>query len=94
MPCTDPFSNQFDLLIEGLSEKENDHIKVAAFSELATLSNKRPEKRKELFDKVGNELRENAWHKVMTQCLLVIDDIRTKIDIEYNGVQPGKLKWI
>ncbi|KAI8094596.1 nucleoporin protein Ndc1-Nup [Thamnidium elegans] len=88
LPYTDPYANQFECLIQGLSNKEHDLIRAVAFSELALLSNKRPDKRKALFNVVGNELHENAWYKIMTQCLLVIDDIRTKIDIEYNGVQP------
>lgn len=88
MPYTDIYANQFECLIQGLSDKEHDVIRVAAFSELAILSNKRPEKRKALFHAVGNEVHENAWYKIMTQCLLVIDDMHTKIDIEYNGVQP------
>ncbi|KAI8049991.1 nucleoporin protein Ndc1-Nup [Thamnidium elegans] len=89
LPYTDPYANQFECLLQGLSEKENDNIKAAAFSELALLSTKRPDKRKELFNIVVNELQESYWYKIMTQCLLVMEDLCTKIDIEYNGVRPA-----
>lgn len=88
---TDPYQNQFECLIEGLAEKERDYIKVAAFSELALLSTKRPEKRVQLFNTVGRELQDSAWYKIMSQCFNTINEFRTKMDIEYNGIQPGKI---
>ncbi|KAI8990349.1 nucleoporin protein Ndc1-Nup [Pilobolus umbonatus] len=86
---TDQFTNQFDCLINGLSDKSNDLIRIAAFSELAAISCKRPEKRLELFHSIGKEIKDTAWHRIMTQCLDVIKEQRTKIDIEYNGPLPA-----
>lgn len=88
MPYADLYSNQFECLLQGLSEKENDNIKAAALSELALISNKRPDKRNELFKTFVNELQESSWYKIMTQCLLVIEDLCTKLDIEYNIARP------
>lgn len=88
MPYTDPYSNQFECLLQGLSEKKNDSIKAVALSELALISNKRPDKRNELFKTFVNGLRESSWYKIMTQCLLVIEDLCTKLDIEYSRARP------
>lgn len=60
---------------------------MAAFSELASLASKRPDKRQQLFKTTGNELHENTWYKIMVQCFNIIKEFRTKIDVEYNGVQ-------
>lgn len=90
MPVTDDYGNQFDCLIDGLADQK-DNAKIAAFSELALLTCKRPDKRAELFLTTGKDLKESAWYRIMTQCFHVINDLKTKIDIEYNGVQPGKL---
>ncbi|KAI7888681.1 nucleoporin protein Ndc1-Nup [Mucor mucedo] len=88
LPCTNPYANQFECLIKGLEEKKDEQLKVSAFSELATLASKCPSKREELFKTTGNELQDNAWYKIMVQCFQVIQEFRSKIDIEYNGVQP------
>ncbi|CEP17680.1 hypothetical protein [Parasitella parasitica] len=84
---SDQCINKFDGLVEGLSETKL-NVKVAAFSELAALTSKNPEKRKELFGAVGKECQGNAWHKIIEQCFKVMNELRTAIDIEYNGVQP------
>ncbi|KAI8639455.1 nucleoporin protein Ndc1-Nup [Parasitella parasitica] len=84
---SDQCTNKFDGLVEGLSETKI-NVKVAAFSELAALTTKNPEKRKELFCTVSKETQGNAWHKIIEQCFKVINELRTAIDIEYNGVQP------
>ncbi|CAO3610636.1 unnamed protein product [Mucor hiemalis] len=89
LPYTDLYANQFECLIEGLSEKKIDHIKVAAFAELSALSSKRPDKRVMLFNTVGRELQDSAWYRIMVQCFDVIQEFRSKIDVEYNGVQPA-----
>ncbi len=89
---TDPYQNQFECLVEGLSEQKRDYLKVAAFSELALLANKRPDKRVQLFNTVGRELQDSAWYKVMTECFKMINEFRGKIDVEYNGTQKGKEK--
>ncbi|KAI7907686.1 nucleoporin protein Ndc1-Nup [Cokeromyces recurvatus] len=86
-PVTNAYSNQFDCLIHGLSESKP-NAQVAAFSELAVLACKYPEKRVELFRCIGKDLKDNAWYKIMTECIKVIDELRAKIDVEYNGVQP------
>lgn len=65
-------------------------MRVSAFSELAKLSSKYPDKRRKLFETTGNEVQDNAWYKIMVQCFDVIKEFRTKMDIEYNGVQQGK----
>lgn len=79
------------MLVDGLSDKKKERIQTAAFSELAIISTKRPEKRKQLFDKIGRELHDSAWYKIMTQCCNVVQDFRNLIDTEYNGVKPGKI---
>jgi flagellar motor switch protein FliM len=89
VPVTDDYANQFDCLIDGLSDPK-DNAKIAAFSELVLLTCKRPDKRAELFRTTGKDLKESAWYRIMTQCLNVINELKTKIDIEYNGVQAGK----
>lgn len=58
------------------------------------LSSKRPDKRVMLFNTVGRELQDSAWYRIMVQCFDVIQEFRTKIDIEYNGVQPGMYKCV
>lgn len=42
-----------------------------------------------LFNTVGRELQDSAWYRIMVQCFDVIQEFRSKIDVEYNGVQPG-----
>ncbi|KAL9546181.1 hypothetical protein MBANPS3_006792 [Mucor bainieri] len=86
LPVSDQCVNQFDGLVEGLSEAKI-RAKVAAFSELAALT-KSPEKRVELYRTVGKELQDNAWYKIMNQCFNVINELRSAIDVEYNGVKP------
>ncbi|KAK4512544.1 uncharacterized protein ATC70_003247 [Mucor velutinosus] len=87
LPVSDQCVNQFDGLVDGLSETKI-NAKVAAFSELAALATKSPEKRGELYRTVGKELQDNAWYKIMDQCFKVINELRTAIDVEYNGVKP------
>lgn len=89
LPVSDQCVNQFDGLVDGLSESKI-NAKVAAFSELALLTAKSPERRGELFRAVGKELKDNAWYKIMDQCFKVINELRTAIDVEYNGVKPVK----
>ncbi|KAI9482957.1 MAG: nucleoporin protein Ndc1-Nup [Benjaminiella poitrasii] len=86
-PVTDSYSNQFDCLVNGLSESKP-NAQAAAFSELAVLACKYPEKRVELFRSNGKDLKDNAWYKIMTECVKVINELRDKIDVEYNGVKP------
>lgn len=93
LPVSNQCTNQFDGLVDGLSETKI-NAKVAAFSELAALTTKSPEKRGEIFRAVGKELKDNAWYKIMDQCFKVMNELRTAIDIEYNGVKPGKSKDI
>lgn len=45
-----------------------------------------------LFNTVGRELQDSAWYRIMVQCFDVIQEFRSKIDVEYNGVQPGIYK--
>ncbi|EPB89944.1 hypothetical protein HMPREF1544_03193 [Mucor circinelloides 1006PhL] len=87
LPVSNQCTNQFDGLVDGLSETKI-NAKVAAFSELAALTTKSPEKRGEIFRAVGKELKDNAWYKIMDQCFKVMNELRTAIDIEYNGVKP------
>ncbi|GAN06188.1 hypothetical protein MAM1_0114d05668 [Mucor ambiguus] len=87
LPVSDQCVNQFDGIVDGLSETKI-NAKVAAFSELAALTAKSPEKRGELYRTVGKELQDNAWYKIMNQCVKVISELRTAIDVEYNGVKP------
>ncbi|OAC99973.1 hypothetical protein MUCCIDRAFT_113422 [Mucor lusitanicus CBS 277.49] len=87
LPASDQCVNQFDGLVNGLSETKI-NVKVAAFSELAALTAKSPEKRGDIYRTVGKELQDNAWYKIMDQCIKVISELRTVIDVEYNGVKP------
>ncbi|KAI8890188.1 hypothetical protein K501DRAFT_319881 [Backusella circina FSU 941] len=85
---TDPFANQYDCLIDGLSPTNKDLVRCSAFSELAVLACQRPEKRVELFNYVKNDIKESAWYRIMSECILVIQELETGINAEYNGPKP------
>ncbi|KAI8975732.1 nucleoporin protein Ndc1-Nup [Mycotypha africana] len=89
---TESVSNPFDCLMTGLSYKEIDaserkYVKMYAFAELATIARKKPEQRMQLFNTIGKELKDNAWYGIMNECLKVINELRNRIEKEYNVVQ-------
>ncbi|RCH91721.1 Nucleoporin NDC1, partial [Rhizopus stolonifer] len=88
---TDPYTNQFDCIITGLAQKDNEMIQASAFNELALLASKSPQKRTELFALIGKEPRQSAWYRIMTHCIRVIGDLRMSINTEYKGVEPVKV---
>ncbi|KAI8344892.1 nucleoporin protein Ndc1-Nup [Choanephora cucurbitarum] len=88
-PSTDVCSNQFDILIDGMTN-ERERCRIFAFSELASLTSKRAEKRQELYRTVGKEVKDTAWFRIMEVCLKQLDQLKTKIDIEYNGVPKAQ----
>jgi hypothetical protein len=90
---TDPFLNQYDCLIDGLSPQNKDLVRAAAFMELSVLACQRPEKRVELFNYVKNDIKESAWYRIMSECTVVIQELEASIDVEYNGPKPGK-RWV
>ncbi|KAI8370198.1 nucleoporin protein Ndc1-Nup [Blakeslea trispora] len=84
-PSTDACSNQFQILTDGITD-QRERSRIFAFSELATLASKRADKRQELYRTVGKEVKDTAWFKIMEVCLQQLNQLKTKIDIEYNGV--------
>ncbi|RCH95754.1 hypothetical protein CU097_012261 [Rhizopus azygosporus] len=86
--ATQPYNNRFELILDGLANKEDTNIQASAFNELAQLACKEPENRVELFSNIGKDLRESVWYHVMTQCFRVIEELRLSIDSEYKGIQP------
>lgn len=67
-------------------------IQATAFNELAQLACKNSKKRVELFSCIGKELQQSVWHRIMTACFQVIGELRTSVDTEYKGIQPGMQK--
>ncbi|RCH78906.1 hypothetical protein CU098_004399, partial [Rhizopus stolonifer] len=84
MAVTDGLVNQFDVLIDGLEGQKE--IQMVAFAELAMIATKQEETRHTLFRTVGKDVQDTAWYRIMRACLKVMDELRTKMDIEYYGV--------
>ncbi|KAI8093906.1 nucleoporin protein Ndc1-Nup [Halteromyces radiatus] len=82
--CLSSYSNPFEILIDGLRFQKDDRIRGLAFRELVRLSSVDDEKRKILYNDLGDKDVSSMWYRIKTECLIVIDELINRIKDEYK----------